>query len=207
MMNFIAEVCTDELFEKLKLPESLKKIKSENPIGRTIYFNLDQRIALIAHAIDHTCWPNLFYHLCIDGRCLNVFERHEGIDNPIDYIAVGISSNTTDLDDDFIKSITTQAFATRSPSGKCPYDVRISGREVPPEISPRQPSEIVSFLNKLVIELDGPNDFAVRSFVPFCVRRDEFDNFMSHLEKTKWSTLSLQSKELVEQALTHRRDQ
>lgn len=199
-MLFTLGECTEDLFKVLNLPESLRESRLYDPISQYIVYNSEERIALIMYPSHHGYYPDQYRNLCINGQILSVLERPQGADIPDGVVEVTLPNPDFELEDVFLITVISQAFCVYFQVKECPYNIKIEGRR----LQPRSPQNLVTYLNKLVVALDGANEFAIQRFVPFCVRNDEFDAFIAYLEQSLWFGLSVQAKELVERALAYK---
>lgn len=198
-MAFSVGTCTEMLFQALGLPNHLRESGLNYPFGRRIVYDLDRHIALIIYPTHHGYYPDEYRNLWINGQILSILERPKGVDIPDGNITVTLPDPDFALEDNFLKTVIEQAFCTHFQIEKCPYIIKIQGR-CP---QPRSPDELVRYLNKLVILLEGDYRFAIKHFVPFCVRGNEFEPFITNLEQNSWRGLSVQAKTLLESALAY----
>lgn len=199
-MLFTLGECTEDLFKVLNLPESLRESRLYDPIGRHIVYSLEERTALIMYPFHHASYPDRHGYLCINDKVLSVLERPKGAGIPDGVVEVTLPNPDFELEDVFLITVISQAFCVYFQVKECPYNIKIEGRRS----QPRSPQNLVTYLNKLVVALEGTNEFAIQRFVPFCVRNDEFDAFIVYLEQSSWLGLSVQAKELVESALAYK---
>lgn len=198
-MNLVKGTCTEELFIALNLPESLRGKTLRNPIGNTIVYDLQQRIAVVFYPMNHGDYPDVYNLLSIDGKIIPVWDKLPGSDIPDGVIEICLTKEMLHLDDAYLINLVEQAFKVRSTNNTCPSPVKVTGR--PPVARP--PEELIKFLNSLVLERDP--EFGIDYFVPFRMMQEELDALRSYLKKNGDIGLSEPARQLLKKAISRRR--
>ena len=80
-MAFERRICTDALFDELRLPAILKSRNDFNPIGKEVIVDLARRAALIPRPYNHADYPDRTLNFYVDGSHHSVSQRvgHSGM--------------------------------------------------------------------------------------------------------------------------------
>jgi hypothetical protein len=205
-MSFEKIHCTASLAAELGLPAGLFHNKNRNPIGRTVFYDVASKVALVPHAFHHSTYPDQDFTLVIDGKCLIAWDKPKRGETP-HHVEIHVNKETEHFDDAALIATARQAFAGLRGVGEDAFEtpIEIRGRALPPPAA-REPQEVIAFLNKFTaLAPRGAGEFfwtiSVQSFVPALVRTNELDALVQYGKATGWSGLTAETRQRFGDAL------
>lgn len=198
-MPFEKTHCTESLAAELGLPAGLLQNKHLNPIGRTVVYDLVDKVVLIPNPLHYSCYPDQDFTLVINGECLTAWDKPKSGEKP-HHVEVYVNKDTEHFDDAPLIATARKAFASLRGVGVDAYEtpIEVRGRTPPPPAA-REPQEVIAFLNKFTaLAPIGAGEFfwtiSVQSFVPALVRPNELDAFVQYGKETGWSGLTAETR-------------
>ena len=101
-MTFVRALCTEQLFEELGLPASLRTSEKLNPMGHPLVHDPARRSALIPHPFHYSEWPDRGLSFYVRGKHFRGWEFVERSDGP-DRVEITFEA---DVDDDECREVT-----------------------------------------------------------------------------------------------------
>lgn len=81
-MTFVREICTTQVFNKLRLPPNLVTNQKRNPLEKHLVFDIDSCSALIPIPFDHSTYPDRQMDFYVEEKHFNIWELIQRSDGP-----------------------------------------------------------------------------------------------------------------------------
>lgn len=204
-MGFINGLCTEQVFEALRLPASLRESDSLNPIGRQLIHDLAACSALIPHPFHYSNYPDRQLSFYLRGH---YFRACEYVNRPdhLDRVEVSIGDGVDEATCEDVAVSLAEAVGLMRNEVSVSIPVRLLRKEAPRVRLPRAPDEIIPKLNTLAEHYVRLKDFnaeevAVASMIGVVLLPEEVAPLERHLQAFGWDELVPDVRELLATAL------
>jgi hypothetical protein len=204
-MGFIEAPCTEQVFDALRLPTSLRESESLNPVGRDLIHNLAACSALVPHPFHYSEYPDRQLSFYLRGQCFRAWEYVTRPDN-LDRVEVSIGDGVDEATCEDVADLLAQAVGLLRNEAAASIPVKLLRKEAPRVRVPRPPAEIIPKLNTLaehyvrLKEFDA-EEVAVAALIGVVLLPEEVAPLERHLQEVGWDVLVPDVRELVATAL------
>lgn len=202
-MPFVYEICTEPLFEELKLPASLKESESLNPIGRRLIHDVAACSALIVHPFIYSDFPDRSLTFYLRGMRFLAWEYVRRSDGP-DRVEVAIMAGVDDATCDEVSSLLEGAVAVLREEASCSVPIVLQRQRVPLPRFPRPVREVILKLNRFCEEIEElkfmqeMKEVAIPTVMFNVLRPTEAESLEQYLQEFGWNELSPDARNLME---------
>ncbi len=204
-MGFIIGLCTEQVFEALCLPASLRESNSLNPIGRHLIHDLAACSALIPHPFHYSDYPDRQLSFYLRGQYFRACEYVSRPDH-LDRVEVSIGDGVDAATCEDVAVLLAEAVGLMRNEVSSAIPVRLLRKEAPRVRLPRPPAEIIPKLNTLaehyvLLKQLTAEEVAVASVIGVVLLPEEVAPLERHLQAFGWDELVPDVRELVATAL------
>lgn len=201
-MAFVTAVCTDQIFEQMQLPASLKESKSLNPIGRNLIHDVVACSALVPHPFHHSDYPDRDLSFYLRGQHFAARELVTGADSP-DQVVVPIGDGVDDAMRHEVSRLLEGAVAVLRADSPCSVQIVLQRKQAPPVRMPRPPEVFIPKLNKFCDDTSKiafiPNieELTIQTVIDTVLLPEEAESLKQHLQLFGWGELSPVTRDIV----------
>lgn len=211
-MTFVRALCTEQLFELLQLPASLKASDRLNPIGHDLIHDSAACSALIPHPFHYADYPDRALAFYLRGRHFMAWEYMQRSDGP-DRVEVTIGEDVDDATCDEISGLLDSAVAVLRDEARYSLPI-VLNRKKPPQVrKPRSVPELISKLNTFCEDISRlqfvPNmeELAIQTVISTVLLPEELLLLEQHLHACGWNALSMEAQDLIKKVLSRMHQQ
>jgi len=203
-MGCIKALCTEQLFEALRLPASLRASDSLNPIGRDLIHDTAACSAMIPHPFHYSDYPDRRLSFYLRGQYFRACEYVKQADQ-LDRVDVSIGDGVDEGTCDEVSALVAQAVGLMRNEAASSIPVTLL-KKAPPRIrAPRAPAEIIPTLNTLAenythLKSWNAQEVAVAAVIGVVLLPEEAAALQRYLEEFGWDALCPAVQELVARA-------
>ncbi|WP_305824147.1 hypothetical protein [Massilia brevitalea] len=204
-MGFIIGLCTEPVFDALRLPASLRESDSLNPIGHNLIHDLAACSALIPHPFHYSDYPDRQLSFYLRGHYFRACEYVSRPDH-LDRVEVSIGDGVDAATCEDVASSLAEAVGLMRNEVSVSIPVRLLRKEAPRVRLPRPPAEIIPKLNTLaghyvLLKQLNAEEVAVASVIGVVLLPEEVAPLERHLQEFGWEELVPDVRELLATAL------
>jgi len=204
-MGFINGLCTEQVFDALRLPASLRESDSLNPIGRDLIHDLAACSALIPHPFHYSDYPDRQLSFYLRGQYFRACEYVTRPDH-LDRVEVSIGDGVDEAMCEDVTVLLAEAVGLMRNEVSSAIPVRLLRKEAPRVRLPRLPAEIIPKLNTLAenyvrLKHWNADEVAVAAVIGVVLLPEEVAPLERHLQEFGWDELVPDVRELVARAL------
>lgn len=212
-MGFVRAICTEQLFNLLELPLSLKTSEKLNPMGRELIHDPAARSALIPHPFHHSDYPDRGLSFYLRGKHFNACECVKRSDGP-DRVEVWCD----EINEQACREVTKMlegAIAVFHNQPFCSLPIVVRGSQLSQTRLPRPASKIIPKLNTFCTDLAQLNastfpsleELTIQSVMSTVLLPEELETLEKHLATFGWSELSPQARDLIQKVFDRTKQQ
>lgn len=203
-MAFVCALCTEGLFEELKLPASLRNSEKMNPIGRQLIHDPMSYSALIPHPFHYSDFPDRSLSFYFNGMHFSAWEFVRRSDGP-DRVEVWFEAGINEAVGSEVRRLLESAVAVLRNESICSVPIIVHQKQLPQVRVPRTAREVIPKLNKFCEGIGQINEkllpdlkeLTIQSVISTVLLPEEIELLEQHLETCGWSELSPKARELV----------
>ena len=204
-MGFIIGLCTEPVFDALRLPASLRESDSLNPIGHDLIHDLAACSALIPHPFHYSDYPDRQLSFYLRGHYFRACEYVTRPDH-LDRVEVSIGDGVDAATCEDVAVLLAEAVGLMRNEVSVSIPVRLLRKEAPRVRLPRPPAEIIPKLNTLaghyvLLKQLNAEEVAVASVIGVVLLPEEVAPLERHLQEFGWDELVPDMRELLATAL------
>ena len=204
-MGFINGFCTEQVFEALRLPASLRESDSLNPIGCHLIHDLAACSALIPHPFHYSDYPDRQLSFYLRGQYFRACEYVTRPDH-LDRVEVSIGDSVDEAMCEDVPVLLAEAVGLMRNEVSSAIPVRLLRKEAPRVRLPRLPAEIIPKLNTLAenyvrLKHWNADEVAVAAVIGVVLLPEEVAPLERHLQEFGWEELLPDVRELLARAL------
>lgn len=204
-MGFIKAPCTEQVFDALRLPASLRESESLNPVGRDLIHDPAACSALIPHPFHYSDYPDRQLSFYLRGQCFRAWGYVTRPDN-LDRVEVSIGDGVDEATCEDVADLLAQAVGLLRNEAAASIPVKLLRKEAPRVRVPRLPAEIIPKLNTLAehyarLKQFDAEEVAVAALIGVVLLPEEVAPLERHLQEVGWEELVPDVRELVATAL------
>lgn len=204
-MGFIKGPCTEQVFDALRLPASLRESDSLNPIGRDLIHDLAACSALIPHPFHYSDYPDRQLSFYLRGEYFRACEYVTRPDD-LDRVEVSIGDGVDEATCEDMSVLLAEAVGLLRNEPAAAIPVKLLRKEAPRVRLPRPPPEIIPKLNTLaehyvLLKTSNAEEVAVAALIGVVLLPEEVAPLERHLQEFGWDELVPDVRELVATAL------
>jgi len=204
-MGFIKALCTEQVFEALRLPASLRESESLNPIGGQLIHDLAACSALIPHPFHYSDYPDRQLSFYLRGQYFRACEYVTRPDD-LDRVEVAIGDGVDEAMCKDVSVLLAEAVGLMRNEAAAAIPVKLLRKEAPRVRVPRPPAEIIPKLNTLaehyvLLKHVNAEEVVVAALIGVVLLPEEVPLLERHLQEFGWDELVPDVRELVSRAL------
>lgn len=202
-MRFAHDICSEQLFVELKLPQSLIENIQLNPIGRRLIYDLSTHAALIPHPYHHAEYPDRSLSFYVGGKHFAADEfirRNDGSDR----VEIWFGDDTDESTSNNVCKLLEAAVAALNGDALCSIPVVARRKQSPKPRTARPPTEVIPKLNKFCkdmvsfeTQLPELKEMIIQATISSVLLPEEIELLKMHLAEFGWNELSPKAQELV----------